>query len=630
MANKNRLQQERESNPLPMDRLKILLNSSENRKKAQEILLKHPELIDTDFTAYDITRAEIRKKTFEKVVLFNKLSREIKDPDLITALFNTLLEADPQFGTRILVHQGLFVGAIKTQGTQEQIEYYVPKTDTFEIYGCFCMTELGKGSYLQSLETTAIYDKNTDEFLIHTPTLTATKWWIGGAAQTATHTIVIAKLILNGEDLGPHNFIVQLRDQNFDLLPGITLGDIGPKRGQEGVDNAWVRFDQVRIPRTQMLMKWSQVTPEGKYIKSQFIQLAYATLIPSRVEIASHIVKFVKRAVTIASRYSIVRDQYSMKGKCLLDYTTQQERLISALCACYAYDFGGQRLAKYLQQVNRELEKKEIKNLKDLHNQVAAQKGFSALWANQTINDCILCLGGHSYSKLSGLPSILNDFAPNIPWEGDAIVLVQQTAHYLIKAIESQNLEGHSIQYLAKISDLPSMKCQCAAEQHLSLKDLVDASEWLALRLIQESVHDLQKNSDPNEAWNACQLKVIQAAKAHHMHLLIESFTQENDLPTLTHMAELFALQHLQEFMSIFYENNYFPTTRGPLLREQILEKYRAIRPYVAPLVDAWDLPDFVLKSPLGRYDGDIYENYFKAVNSLPQDIKPNYWKEKN
>jgi len=37
------------------------------------------------------------------------------------------------------------------------------------------------------LETTATFDPATDEFIIHTPTLTATKWWIGGAAHSATH-----------------------------------------------------------------------------------------------------------------------------------------------------------------------------------------------------------------------------------------------------------------------------------------------------------------------------------------------------------------------------------------------------------------------------------------------------------
>ena len=40
---------------------------------------------------------------------------------------------------------------------------------------------------------------------------------------------------------------------------GITCGDIGPKFGFFRNDNGFLRLDNVRIPRDQMLMKYSQV-----------------------------------------------------------------------------------------------------------------------------------------------------------------------------------------------------------------------------------------------------------------------------------------------------------------------------------------------------------------------------------
>lgn len=42
------------------------------------------------------------------------------------------------------------------------------------------MTELAHGSNVAGLETTATLDERTDEFVVHTPHLGATKWWIGG------------------------------------------------------------------------------------------------------------------------------------------------------------------------------------------------------------------------------------------------------------------------------------------------------------------------------------------------------------------------------------------------------------------------------------------------------------------
>ncbi|MBS0629858.1 MAG: acyl-CoA dehydrogenase family protein [Verrucomicrobia bacterium] len=650
MPKSNRLTEERASHPLPIDQLKTIFLGGEEKAKlyreALKILRNHPDLLDTstDYRVYDMSRSELRKRTFEKICKFKNLAKEIKNPKLLEAILDLAGISDANFGIRFGVSTHLFGAAIQGQGTKEQIDEYIPKLNNLDFHGCFCMTELGTGSYLQSLQTTATYIKETDEFIIHSPTLTATKWWIGSAAQTATHTVVYAKLILNGEDLGTHNFLVRLRDDNFDPCPGITIGDAGPKRGCDGIDNGWVRFNQVRIPRTNMLMKWAQVSAEGKYTKSEFPQLAYGAVIGTRVLIAKNVTYFMKMAITIASRFSIVRDQYSMKGKCLMDYTTQQERILGALCTAYALDFACDRLFVQLETVEEELKKRETRNLKDLHNQAAAMKGFGTLAVGKAINDCILCMGGHSYSKFSGMPRILNDFAPNIPWEGDAILMVQQTAAYLMKSVaglfQGTPLQGDSIQYLQKLGTVSDIKCSADPSKPLSLKEMEEAAEWLALNIIKNSALKLQtqigETGDQNEGWNRCQLDLIHAAKAHLMFSIISIFRDklENELPkelqpVLTHVAELFALLHLQEFLNILYEDGYFPITRGNLLREQILSLYQSLRPYISSLVDAWEIPDEFLKSPLGRFDGDIYENYFQAVNSLPQEIKPPYWNKR-
>jgi len=57
-----------------------------------------------------------------------------------------------------------------------------------------------------------------------------------------------------------HWFLVQLRSRETHLpLPGVTIGDIGPKLGSNSNDNGFVRFDHVRIPRTQMMMRYAKV-----------------------------------------------------------------------------------------------------------------------------------------------------------------------------------------------------------------------------------------------------------------------------------------------------------------------------------------------------------------------------------
>ena len=83
------------------------------------------------------------------------------------------------------VQWGLFGGAIENLGTERHHEAYVKKIIDLDLLGCFAMTETGHGSDVQALETTATYDAATEEFVIHSPTPSARKDYIGGAAETA-------------------------------------------------------------------------------------------------------------------------------------------------------------------------------------------------------------------------------------------------------------------------------------------------------------------------------------------------------------------------------------------------------------------------------------------------------------
>lgn len=48
-------------------------------------------------------------------------------------------------------------------------------------------------------------------------------------------------------------------------MPGVTIVDMGWKMGVNGVDNAALAFENVKIPRENMLNRYSDVTPEGKF-----------------------------------------------------------------------------------------------------------------------------------------------------------------------------------------------------------------------------------------------------------------------------------------------------------------------------------------------------------------------------
>ena len=68
--------------------------------------------------------------------------------------------------------------------------------------GGYAQTELGHGSNVAGLETTATLDLKTDEFVVNTPSIRATKYWPGSLGLQATHSVVFARLIVDENDYG--------------------------------------------------------------------------------------------------------------------------------------------------------------------------------------------------------------------------------------------------------------------------------------------------------------------------------------------------------------------------------------------------------------------------------------------
>lgn len=76
----------------------------------------------------------------------------------------------------------------------------MPLAEDYDILGCYAQTELGHGSDVQGLQTTATLDLKTDEFVIHTPTLTATKFWPGEMGRQSNFACIFARLRIPDDD----------------------------------------------------------------------------------------------------------------------------------------------------------------------------------------------------------------------------------------------------------------------------------------------------------------------------------------------------------------------------------------------------------------------------------------------
>ena len=400
---------------------------------------------------HDLTRAQIRERIMTRLPSVIKWSKQ--DAPEIFRMRNDLLAAiDPGFQTRIGVHFGLFCKTIELQGTPPQVKYWTDKGMlTFGVIGCFAMTELGHGSNVSALETTAIFDSTTDEFIINSPTPTSMKWWIGGAAESATHSVVFANLIIGDRSYGVKPFVTPLRDPaTFKCYPGVSIGDIGAKMGRNGIDNGWIQFTNYRIPRSYMLMRFTKVDRQGKVTEPPFPQLVYGALVFARTSIIRESVETSRKALTIALRYSCVRRQFGPDDgleQPIIELQTHKQRLIPLLAMCYAMHFAGQKVTSsyyaLMEQIKTDLQG-GLRGLKDFHGITAGLKAHCTWRASEIIDQCRQACGGQGYSSYNGLASLFVDFVVQCTWEGDNTVLMLQTGNYLVNSFLKSQVESSS------------------------------------------------------------------------------------------------------------------------------------------------------------------------------------------
>ena len=128
--------------------------------------------------------------------------------------------------------------------------------------GCFALTEKRAG--VQSglvVETSAAFDAATNEFVLNSPSQGAYKNWIS-QGHVADQAVVLANLTVGSERVGPHAFLVDMASA------GISTGDMGIKTTGNDLDNAWIAFDGVRVPRSALLDAHCDVTADGTYART--------------------------------------------------------------------------------------------------------------------------------------------------------------------------------------------------------------------------------------------------------------------------------------------------------------------------------------------------------------------------
>ncbi|BDA40509.1 Peroxisomal acyl-coenzyme A oxidase 1 [Coccomyxa sp. Obi] len=545
------------------------------------------------------------------------------------------------------LHIGMFIPTLLSQASPDQQAEWLPKALGLKLIGTYAQTELGHGTFVRGLQTTATYDPRSREFVIHTPTLTATKWWPGGLGKTSTHVVAMARLFIKGKDFGPHAFVVPIRDMATHLpLPGIKVGDIGPKFGYNGVDNGFLSFNHVRVPLDNMLMRFSKVTAEGEYVPPppSNQKASYATMVYVRATIVEGAGWALARSVTIAVRYAAVRRQTAAhpgeREVQVLDYQNTAADLLPLLASSYALIFMGKAGMAMYSQFEQDRDRGNFDSLPELHAVLSGMKAVSTNIASDGMEAARRACGGHGYSLLSGLPTTFTHYVQNVTWEGDNNVMLLQTARYLVKqllaaragkasgvgsAVYTNNAEAELRQRcpVTCSRDWLDPAMQSAAFRHRSARLCVAATELLA------SAGGGQVAFE-GPAWNSNTVDLIRLARAHCFFVLHSTFadsvqrlSDEGTLPAatiavLSKLVSLFALSIMSREAGDFLEDGYMSGRQVEWARRQYYAMLSALRPDAVGLADAFGLSDYLLNSALGRADGDVYRALLAAAQASP------------
>ncbi|KAA0020111.1 acyl-CoA dehydrogenase family protein [Antrihabitans cavernicola] len=531
------------------------------------------------------------------------------------------------------VQWGLFGGAIENLGTKRHHDAYIKPLIDLDLLGCFAMTESGHGSDVQELGTTATYDAATGEFVIDTPTPGARKDYIGGAAQHAKVAAVFAQLVIDGASEGVHCFVVPIRDDQGNDLPGVTTSDCGYKGGLPGVDNGRLVFDHVRVPRENLLNKYADVSEDGKYSSPienpnrRFFTMV-GTLVRGRVTVGGSAAAAAKVGLTIATRYALQRRQFSAPKSdqevLIMDYLTHQRRLFPLIARSYALAFAQNELILKMQTIQSS-DDVDPHEQRELEGRAAGLKAAQTAHATRALQECREACGGAGYLMENRLVALKADTDVFTTFEGDNHVLTQLVAKELLTAYADEVRGMSPVDWMrfaaVNISDV--VKKRTAAQQIIQtlldtrqdneedgslfnrgtqLRMIEDREEYLLSTAARRLQGAQKREEDPFDAFNFVQDHVLRAARAHIDRIVLEAFVAGIDAckdeaakDLLSDLCDLYALTVIDEDKAWFMEHRHLSVERAKAVLRGINDRCRVLRPHALTMVDGLGVPESLL-----------------------------------
>ena len=538
------------------------------------------------------------------------------------AIFETLAYHDLSLTVKFGVQFGLFGGTIYRLGTERHHQKYLVATGNATLLGCFAMTETAHGSNVKDLETTATYDAKTQSLVVHTPQYSAGKEYIGNALHGSV-AVVFAQLIVGDMNHGIHAIVVPYRDAEGQLLRGITVKDCGYKMGLNGVDNGRLWFDNVVVPKENLLNKYGDIDDKGLYISpidnpnKRFFTMLGA-LVGGRICVGMAGNSAAKTALTIAVKYALQRRQFAPKDgepeTILMDYPTHQHRLIPLLVKSYAVHFALANLSEQYAVANEE-------EMRKIETKAAGLKAISTWHGTNTIQICREACGGKGYLSENRFADIKADADIFTTFEGDNTVLMQLVAKGLLSEFKQSfhdegvtavmrylgNKIGHVIAeynpYFTKNTDVEHLLSSDFHAEALKYRE-----KKVLISLADRMKDYLKKRFGTYEAFLKCQTHMIALAKVYVERLMyremiktLDTLPPSDEKNMLQKLTTFYALNCIYEDKGWFLETDYMDGSKTKAIRRTLNKLTQELRAEVGALVDAFGISDETLNAEILR-----------------------------
>ncbi|XP_044912616.1 peroxisomal acyl-coenzyme A oxidase 3 isoform X3 [Felis catus] len=285
---------------------------------------------------------------------------------------------------------------------------------------------------------------------------------------------------------------------------------------------------------------------------------------------------------------------------------------------------------------------------REIHALVSGGKPLASWTAQRGIQECREACGGHGYLAVNRLGDLRNENDPNCTYEGDNNVLLQQTSGYLLGLLELR-LQGGArlesplgtVDFLEAYPDILDQRFSCPSVTGCLQSSVpLAAYEWLVCYLLRESVQKVNQEkrsgSSDFEARNNSQVYRCRSLALAFLELTVvrrfHEYVHQPSVPpplraVLQRLSALYALWSLNQHTALLYRGGYFSGEQaGKMIENAILDLCAQLKDDAVALVDVIAPPDFILDSPIGRADGELYKNLWTAVLQESQVLERASW----